>query len=168
MYPGGLFSHCYSFTEVRMRHAVGVLIVLLSTLSLPDFIAAQVGGATVGPQEIPESGFRLGSNYPNPFTTETRIPFELFEVLFAEGRPVVVTIRIFDILLQHVGSPTALNHPAGDGTPVLDLEYVAPGRFEALWDGRDSSGIPVAWGSYIVELTVNGRSESRRVFISGG
>jgi hypothetical protein len=67
-----------------------------------------------------------------------------------------------------VGSPTALNHPAGDGTAVIDLEYVAPGRYEALWDGRDSSGIPVAWGVYIVDLTVNGRSESRRITVSGG
>jgi hypothetical protein len=151
-----------------MRNAMGVLIVLLSILFLPETLVAQQGGATVGSQAIPESGFRLGSNRPNPFTTETRIPFELFDVLFANGRLVVVSIRIFDILTQYVGSPTALNHPAGDGTAVIDLEYVAPGRYEALWDGRDSSGIPVAWGVYIVDLTVNGRSESRRITVSGG
>jgi hypothetical protein len=150
-----------------MRRSIGVIAVLLSIICLPDPMHGQQGGVIVGTQEPPESGFALGVNYPNPFATETRIPFELFERLFAEGRPAVVSIRVFDILRQYVASPTTLGHPAGDGTPVIDLEYMTPGRHEAYWDGLDRSGRPVSSGVYILELTVNGRSEIRRVFVSG-
>lgn len=142
-----------------------VFLVLLSLLLVPGVaMAQQQGGAGTGAD--PEAGFRLGQNYPNPFNPETRIPFELFEDAFVEGRPATVSIRIYNMLLQYVGSPTALNHPAGDGTPVIDLEYTTPGRHEAYWDGRDRSGAHVASGVYLVELTVNGRSQIMKMFVS--
>ncbi len=150
-----------------MGRTIGVWLVLILALALPDPLHGQQGGVLVGDREEPETGFALGSNYPNPFRAETRIPFQLFDDLFAEGRPAVVTLRIFDILRQYVASPTTLGHPAGDGTPVIDLEYHAPGRHEAYWDARDRSGRSVASGVYILELTVNGRSEIRRIFVSG-
>jgi len=142
-----------------------VLLVLVSVLALPDPASGQQGGVIVGASEPPVSGFALGSNYPNPFSVETRIPFELFDDLFAEGRPALVSIRIYDILRQYVASPTTLGHPAGDGTPLIDLEYAVPGRHEAYWNGLDRSGRSVASGVYILELTVNGRSEIRRMFV---
>lgn len=156
-----------------MRRLTGVLLVLLSTMALPDSAAAQPGGTAGGVGEVPDSGFLLGSNYPNPFNAETRIPFDLFEDLFSDGRPVVVSIRIYDQLRQYVGTPSALNHPAGEGAPLIDLEYTTPGRHEAIWDGRDGrdgSGARVASGVYILELTVNGRSDIRLIFArdSGG
>jgi hypothetical protein len=113
-----------------------------------------------------ESGFRLGSNYPNPFKPDTRIPFELHESLFVEGRPVIVSIRIYDIVAQYVASPTALGHPAGDGTLVVDLEYTTPGRHETYWNGKNSSGSYVVAGVYLVQLTVNGENQNRRVLVS--
>jgi hypothetical protein len=142
-----------------------VVLVLLSILLLPGLgYAQQPGGA--GSQEGPERGFTLGQNYPNPFNPETRIPFELHDEVFVEGRPATVSIRIYNLLLQYVGAPTALNHPAGEGTPVIDLEYTSPGRHEAYWDGRDRSGAHVASGVYILELTVNGRSQILKMFVS--
>ena len=147
-----------------MRLAV-CAFVLISALLLPGRIAAQEGVAA-GPTEELESGFRLGSNYPNPVRSDTRIPFELHESLFSEGRPVTVSIRIYDMVLQNVASPTTLGHPAGDGTPVIDLEYLTPGRHETYWDGRGRSGGEVAAGIYIVQLTVNGTSTSQRILVS--
>lgn len=149
-----------------MGRLYGVFLVLLSVLFLPGALEAQQVGGVEGRDE-PAEGFRLGQNYPNPFRTETRIPFELFEGAFPEGRPANVTMRIFNLLRVYVASPTALNHSAGDGAPVMDLEYGMPGRHEAYWDGRDRSGASVASGLYILELTVNGRSQVMRMWVGG-
>jgi hypothetical protein len=148
-----------------MGRFFGVLLVLLSVVLLPgDLNAQQVRGGEG--RDEPAEGFRLGQNYPNPFRAETRIPFELFEGAFPEGRPANVTMRIFNLLRVYVASPTALNHPGGD-VPVMDLEYGLSGRHEAFWDGRDRSGAQVASGLYILELTVNGRSQVMRMWVGG-
>ena len=149
-----------------MRRSLGVTLVLISAVLLPESVSGQQVGVAVGAQQEPESGFELGRNYPNPFNPDTRIPFDLFDGVLPEGRPANVTIRIFNILRQYVASPTALGHPAGDGTPIVDVEYTSPGHYEAYWDGRDRSGSFVASGVYILELTVNGRSQVRRMFVS--
>lgn len=149
-----------------MRRSLGVVLVLVSAAFLPGTASGQQVGTDVGVQQDAGYGFELGRNYPNPFASETRIPFDLFEEAFPEGRPANVTIRIFNILRQYVASPTALGHPAGDGTPVTDLEYLAPGHYEAHWDGRDRSGSLVPSGVYLLELTVNGRSQVRRIVVS--
>ena len=75
-------------------------------------------------------------------------------------------MRIYNVLLQYVASPTAVNHQEGEGTHVIDLEYHFPGRHEVYWDGRDRSGAPVASGVYILEVTVNGRSKTLKMFAS--
>jgi hypothetical protein len=150
-----------------MRRSLGVALVLVSAVLLPTSVFGQQGGATVGGRQDTTSGFDLGTNYPNPFRSETRIRFDLYDEAFPEGRPARVTIRIFNIIGQYVASPTALGHSAGDGTPVIDLEYPAPGHYEAFWDGRDDSGQSVPAAVYLLELTVNGRSQVRRIRVSG-
>lgn len=147
-----------------MGRTACVILVLLSLALLPGALSAQQ--QVTGSQEVPERGFRLAQNYPNPFNPETRIPFELFDEVFVDGRPATVSIRIYNVLTQYVASPTALNHPAGDGTPVIDLEYTSPGAYEAYWDGRDRFGSPVASGVYILQLTVNGRAQIMKMFVS--
>ena len=136
-----------------------VLFVLgpgLSAQILPD--DPEAAGA-------PESGFTLGQNYPNPFNPETRIPFELHEALFSDGGTVVVSMRILNVLLQPVGSPVALNHISGQ-VPLIDLEYLSPGRHEAYWDGLDQFGREVASGIYFVQLTVNGVRVQKRIYVA--
>lgn len=151
-----------------MRHAWLFVLVLISAPLSSGGLHAQQAGAAAGAPEASELGFQIGSNYPNPFSPDTRIPFELFGSLFVDGRSASVTIRVYDILRQYVASPTALGHPAGDGTPVIDLEYTAPGRFEAYWDGRNrSSGAYVPSGVYILELSVNGQFQNCRIFVGG-
>lgn len=120
------------------------------------------GGSQGGGQD---SGFTLGQNYPNPFNPETRIPFELGDVLFEDGGTAVVSVRILNVLQQFVDVPVALSHPSGQA-PLIDLEYLTPGRYEAFWDGRDQGGREVASGIYFVVLTVNGVSGFRRVYVA--
>ena len=142
-----------------MRRIVCVLSLLLalSGLSAP---------AVSGQERQQESGFKLGQNYPNPFNPATRIPFELTEDLFVDGKTAVVSLRIYNMLQQFVAAPTALNHPSGDGTPLINLEYPQPGRHEAYWDGHDISGRQVASGIYFVQLTVNGKIAVMKMWVA--
>ncbi len=141
-------------------------VFLLSVLlGLAPGISAQGPPGDTGPAGEQESGFTLGQNYPNPFNPETRIPFDLNGVLFADGGTAVVSIRIFNVLQQFVASPIALSHPGGRAT-LVDLEYTSPGRYEAYWDGLDQSGREVASGIYFVQLTVNGVSAVMRMYVA--
>lgn len=147
-----------------MRRTIGVLFVLLSMLGLSQSASAQEAGRGSSGEQA--SGlFSLQPNYPNPFNPETTIPFRLEEGLFADGRPVVVSMRIFNMLRQPVGVPAAVRHPEGD-VSVVELEYTAAGLHEAFWDGRDFSGNQVASGAYFVQLTVNGVSKHIKVFVA--
>ncbi len=128
-------------------------------------ITAQVLPADSAAAGEPESGFTLGQNYPNPFNPETRIPFELHEGLFSDGGTAVVSVRIYNVLLQPAGSPVALNHISGQ-VPLIDLEYLSPGRYEAYWDGLDQFGREVASGIYFVQLTVNGVRDMMRMYVA--
>ena len=145
---------------MRRGFCVGV-VLLLAGLVLPSSVSAQ---DTDPPDR--DSGFRLHQNYPNPFNPETRIPFELGESLFESGRPVRVTLRIYNVLQQLVAIPTALNHPQGNGVPVQNLEYDTPGEKVAFWDGRDTNGREVASGIYYMQLIVDGRSVVRRMIVA--
>lgn len=142
-----------------------VFFVLLSIFGLAPIASAQEadGGRSSGQQE---NGFQLGQNYPNPFNPETKIPFVLNEGLFEDGQSVRVSVRIFNVLRQFVAAPTALGHPRGDGVPLVQLEYDHPGRYEGYWDGRDELGNQVASGVYFVQLTVNGRSQVMKMFVT--
>ena len=145
-----------------MRHCIRLVLVLLCSLGLSASLSAQQAGSA---GDV-ESTFQLEQNYPNPFNPETRIPFVLGDELFVDGRPVLVTVRIFNVLRQFVAAPTALNHSLGEGLPVEELEYLSPGRHEVYWDGRDRSGAQVASGVYFVQLVVNGQSQVRKMFVT--
>lgn len=147
-----------------MRRLFGVSFVLLSMFVLSVPASAQDAGRETAGQQT--SGFSLRPNYPNPFNPETTIPFVLGEDLFVDGRPVVVSMRIFNLLQQPVAVPVALRHPAGNEVSLVQLEYTSPGVHEAFWDGRDFSGNQVASSVYFVQLTVNGVSKHLKMFVS--
>ncbi len=77
----------------------------------------------------------------------------------------MVSVRIYNVLQQFVATPTALSHPNGQ-TPLVDLEYITPGRYEAYWDGLDQAGRKVASGIYFVQLTVNGERAVIRMYVT--
>ena len=137
-----------------MRRTIGVLSALLFLLATADVLSAQDCGSR---------GFALELNYPNPSDRETTIRFILCEEIFVDGRTAVVSMRIFNLLAQPVVFARALGHSAGAGVELRSLTYSQPGRHEALWDGTDQSGRPVASGLYLAQLTVNGQSVSLRM-----
>ena len=146
-----------------MRRIASVLSVLLSLFVAAEAVSAQDTGPPASSGQA--SGFELRQNYPNPFNPETTIPFVLHEGLFVDGRPAVVSVRIFNLLQQLVGSPVALGHSSGEGAGLIQLEYSQPGTYEAFWDGTDQSGRQVASGIYFMQLTVNGVSKTRKMYV---
>ena len=149
-----------------MRRIACVLSLLFA---LVGFAAPALSAQSTGPDKpirSQESRFKLEQNYPNPFNPTTRIPFELSEELFVDGKTAVVSLRIYNVLQQFVASPTALNHVGGEGVPLINLEYTQPGTHEAYWDGRDLSGRRVASGIYFTQLTVNGKSVVRKMYVT--
>ncbi|MBI4513611.1 MAG: T9SS type A sorting domain-containing protein [Gemmatimonadetes bacterium] len=149
-----------------MTRVCGPLAVLLLALSAfaPDARAQK--GDTVGANYRLAGGLVLEQNYPNPVRPDTRIPFVLGEDLFADGRPVVASVRIFNVLRQLVAVPTALDHPSQGQRPLLELEYQTPGRYLAYWDGKDSNGQPVASGIYFYQIVANGKSQIRKLIVA--
>jgi hypothetical protein len=75
----------------------------------------------------------LGNNYPNPFNTQTVIRYQLV----VPGR---VQLAVYDVLGQQVR--------------VLVEGVQGPGRYEAVWDGRDEREMAVASGVYFYRLQV--------------
>ena len=137
-----------------MRRAFRVGVVLLLALGVQ-------AGKVYAQSSDPPGGERsqLRQNYPNPFNPVTRIPFNLGASLFEDGKVPKVTITIFNILQQPVAVPTALNHPAGNGAEVRNLEYFTPGDHEAYWDGTNRDGNKVASGIYFARLVINGQPQ---------
>lgn len=147
-----------------MRRLLGVLSVLLLLFCTAELVSAQDTGRSSQNGQV--NGFQLDQNYPNPFNPETTIPFTLGEELFVDGRPALVSIRIFNILTQLVAYPVALGHPSGEGVEVNQLQYMQPGRYEAYWDGTDQMGRQVASGIYLMQLTVNGlKPLTRKMYV---
>lgn len=153
---------------MRRRHLFGVTFLAILAF-MPAAVMAQDPGSDASPRTS-DSGFELLQNYPNPFNPTTRIPFvlapELFESSQGEPRPVVVTMRIFNVLQQFVAHPTALGHPDGNGVLVNGLEYHTPGQKEAFWDGLDQNGRQVASGMYYVQMIVNGRRQIMKMIVA--
>lgn len=153
-----------------MKHSLAVLLVLLLAQSpgMPEAFA-QENDSTAVQQETRQGevrGVTLEPNYPNPITRDTRIPFVLGADLFEDGRPVVVSVRIYNVLHQLIAVPTALDHPTGQGRPVLELRYDSPGRYEMYWDGTDGSGQPVSSGIYFCRITANRSQDVRKMIVT--
>ena len=146
-----------------MRRTIGVSLVLILSLVLAGPLFSQETGGPGSPGEA--SGFQIQQNYPNPFNPTTTIPFVLGDDLFVTGEPVTVSVRIYNILQQEVAQPVPKNHPMGE-VPLEGLEYTAPGRYEAFWDGRDRNGHQVASGVYLVRLTVNRQHKLMKMYVA--
>jgi hypothetical protein len=97
--------------------------------------------------DAPEAVFvnRLDQNAPNPFNPTTVIRYSVGQ----DGVP--VRLVIYDV--------------AGRRVATLKDGVSNAGQHAARWDGRDSSGAPVASGVYFARLEVGGWSASQKMVL---
>jgi hypothetical protein len=86
--------------------------------------------------------YRLAQNYPNPFNPTTTINFSMTRA----GR---VEVKVYDLIGHHVAT--------------LVSDYLPAGEHKVVWDGRDMQGRPVASGTYLYRLEVNGATLTRQM-----
>ena len=101
------------------------------------------------PQPVLPTQTELLTNYPNPFNSETYIPFQLH----ASAQ---VSLSIYDV--------------RGTLVRELDLGYRAAGRYRtsanaAYWDGRDQRGERVASGVYLYRLQAGPSAHARKMLL---
>ncbi len=108
-----------------------------------DFPSPDSGGGTPVESAEPAS-FTVSGNRPNPFNPTTAISFSL-------EKAGTVRLAVYDIT----------------GRKVRDLVngQMAPGRHEAVWNGRDDRGARAASGVYVARLSSYGTSTSHRMLL---
>jgi hypothetical protein len=148
---------------MRLRWAALAGVVAISALA-PRSSAAQAtlpGGRDGG------SGAVLGQNSPNPFTTETRIPFTVgdYPACSDPSRVYRVSLRVYNILSQLVAVPV-LQGGSGSvagGAPLENVE-LACGQYIAYWDAKNSrTGQDAAPGIYLYRLETDGRPVTKKM-----
>ena len=85
----------------------------------------------------------MATNFPNPFSGSTIIPYEL-------PAPAQVSLRVYDIA----------------GRLVRMLEENASrkvGRHDVAWNGHDAHGRPLPPGVYLCRLDAGGKTATRRL-----
>jgi S-formylglutathione hydrolase FrmB len=90
------------------------------------------------------ASFMLYQNYPNPFSMDTHISYQLSKTSFVE-------IAIYDISGQKVKTLVNETKPAG----VYSVD----------WDGRDNSNMLASSGIYIYRLSTSSYTQIRKMII---
>jgi uncharacterized repeat protein (TIGR02543 family) len=87
--------------------------------------------STANTNEMFSGQTMLGQIYPNPFSTETTIPFELKE-----------TSQIKISVINNLGQEVC----------TLINKHLQPGKYTLQWEGRDTNGNRVAEGIYFCRI----------------
>ncbi len=98
----------------------------------------------------PQLASRLGANYPNPFNPTTNIPYTVGETHGSVG-PTAVSLRIYNV--------------AGQTVATLVDKQLAPGVYEATWNGKSVTGTPLPSGIYFAQLVIAGEQSLTRKLV---
>jgi hypothetical protein len=102
----------------------------------------------------------LKENYPNPFFPATTIPFAISKEVCNRGHQPVVSLKIYNVLVQVVAIPVLTNGSA----ERLDSLRLRCGEYRAYWDGKYLDGTGEATsGIYYYQLTVDGERYTRKM-----
>jgi hypothetical protein len=101
--------------------------------------ALSAGVVSSGFPTVPRPGLRLQSSQPNPFSSHTRIRYELAGNAAVRLEIVTVGGRVIRTLVE---------------------EWCAPGIHSAVWDGMDQRGRAVPAGVYFCRLTAGEASQT--------
>ena len=102
-------------------------------------VARPSGGdrsAGSGAGELPPPRVELKENYPNPFFPATTIPFEIFPGGLRGGHQPVVSLKIYNVLVQVVAIPVL----ADGSVERVDSLRLRCGQYRAYWDGKYLDG----------------------------
>lgn len=117
-------------------------------------VAAQ---ANVDPPRV-----ELKENYPNPFFPATTIPFAIGPQVCANGRQPVVSLKIYNVLVQIVAIPVL----AAGSEERVDSLRLRCGRYRTYWNGKYLDGKTEATpGVYYYQLTVDGERFTRKMIV---
>lgn len=95
---------------------------------------------------IPET-IELAQNYPNPFASETQIPYKL-------KNQSDVHIKVYNILGQEVRT--------------FNIGLKSNGIHGIKWDGKNNSGIKVTPGVYLYQLQAGNEAQVKKMIYAGG
>jgi hypothetical protein len=142
-----------------------LIAVLASSALAPRSAAAQATLPGFGRDR--GSGSELGQNSPNPFVSETRIPFTVgdYPACTDPSRIYQVSLRVYNILSQIVAVPVlqgGTGSVAG-GAPVEGLE-LSCGQYIGYWDAKNSkTGLDVGPGIYLYRLEIDKRPITKKM-----
>ena len=110
--------------------------------------------------DFPPPLAELGENYPNPFFPATTIPFRILPAACPGGHRPVVSLKIYNVLVQVVAVPVL----AGGSGERLDSLRLRCGSYRAYWDGKYLDGRrELTPGVYYYQLAVDGERYTRKM-----
>jgi hypothetical protein len=119
-----------------------------------------VGTPVAGQANLSPPRIELKENYPNPFFPTTTIPFLIAPEVCTRGHQPVVSLKIYNVLVQVVAIPVLANGSA----ERLDSLRLRCGEYHAFWDGKYLDGRGEATpGVYYYQLTVDGERYTRKM-----
>ena len=143
------------------------LAMVLALGALVPRIASGQGTTPVAPGKH-GAGLFLGSNYPNPLVSETRIPFTVGDSTCSEPtREYKVSLRIYNLLAQEVAVPVLQNGTITlAGGQLLEGVQLTCGRYTAYWNGTSVlDKRPVPPGLYLYRLEVDGQGDVKKMIV---
>jgi hypothetical protein len=118
-----------------------------------------VGSPVAAQANVTPPRVELKENYPNPFFPSTTIPFVIAPEVCSGRRLPVVSLKIYNVLVQVVAVPML-----GGSSERLDSLALRCGEHLAYWDGKYLDGKREATpGVYYYQLTVDGERYTRKM-----
>ena len=114
------------------------------------------------PRNVAPPRVELKENYPNPFFPTTTIPFALSQEVCSRGHQPVVSLKIYNVLVQVVAIPVL----AAGSDERVDSLRLRCGKYRSYWDGKYLDGKAEATpGVYYYQLTVDGERFTRKMIV---
>jgi glucuronoarabinoxylan endo-1,4-beta-xylanase len=102
---------------------------------------------SVKPNNNLPTGFELGQNYPNPFSSSTAIPYKL-------NKQADVKVTVYDVLGREI--------------KAFSIGFQTAGAYGVVWHGRNDLGKMVAPGVYFYRLQARGERQVKKMIFGVG
>jgi hypothetical protein len=132
-----LFDEIYDATANELVSGLAIKF----TTNAPTVVSVDEDGEI---EDIIPTAYTLDQNYPNPFNPQTNITYSIPE-------PAFVKLCVYNI----------------NGTLVKTLYEgnQSVGRYQSVWDGKNSSGMKVGSGVYFYRMQANSFLQTRKMIL---